>query len=174
MKKLLQFDIEKAKAGAKVETREGRPVRIVCYDKKPEAYPILALVTDKDSEYPIAYKADGRYNHLPESPQDLMIVEEVEDVEEGSVACEYDDRMACKITGWMLNRFKWQSIEELLAYAMIENVGFGVMADQMNYAMGKSVSDMQALLDSLVRKGYLTYTPANKEYTANPNPLYNE
>lgn len=66
----------------------------------------------------------------------------------------------------MLNCFEWQSVEELLAYAMLENIGFGVMADQMTYAMGKSVSDMQALLDSLVRKGYLTYNSTNKEYTA--------
>lgn len=170
MKKQLPFDIEKAFAGAKVETREGRPVRIVCYNKKPEAYPILALVKDKDSEYPIAYAANGRYRSQEdrEHPQDLMIVEEVEDV-------EWDNRMSCKIKGWMLNRFEWQSVDELLAYAMLENLGFGVMADQMTYAMGKSASDTQALLDSLVSKGYLTYNPDNKEYTANiPNHTNNE
>ena len=99
------------------------------------------------------------------SSRDLVIVEEVEDVEVDLEACTFDD-LSVKIKGWMLNRFKWQSLEELMAYAMLENVGFGLMADQINQAMGKSVSDMQALLDSLVRKGRLTYNPANKEYTA--------
>lgn len=79
MKKKIPFNIEKAKAGAKVETRNGRPARIVCYDKKPETYPILALVKYKDSEYPIAYAANGRYCPQGvdcEYPHDLMIVEE--------------------------------------------------------------------------------------------------
>lgn len=174
MKKLLQFDIEKAKAGAKVETREGRPVRIVCYDKKPEHSPILALVKYNGTEVPTLYHDNGIYYLNYASQRDLVIVEEVEDVEVDLGACTFDDRMSCTIKGWMLNRFEWKSMEELLAYAMIENVGFGVMADQMNYAMGKSVSDMQALLDNLVRKGYLAYTPANKEYTANQYPLNNE
>lgn len=167
MKKLLKFDIEKAKAGAKVETREGRPVRIVCYDKKPKHNPILALVNHNGIEVPTLYHTNGHYYPIDVSSQrDLVIVEEVEDVEVDLEACTFDDRMSCTIKGWMLNRFKWQSMEELLAYAMLENVGFGLMADQINQVMGKSVSDMQALLDSLVRKGYLTYNTANKEYTA--------
>lgn len=77
MKKKIPFDIEKAHAGAKVETREGRPARIVCYDKKPEACPILALVKYKDVEIPTTYHADGTY--YPSgivSLRDLVIVEE--------------------------------------------------------------------------------------------------
>ncbi len=166
MKKLLHFDIEKAKAGAKVETREGRPVRIVCYDKKPEHSPILALVKYNGTEAPTLYHANGTYYPNCTSQRDLVIVEEVEDVEVDLETCTFDDRVSFNIKGWMLNRFKWQYMEELMAYAMLENVGFGVKADQINYAMGKSVSDMQALLDSLVSKGYLTYNTANKEYTA--------
>ena len=167
MKKQLLFDIEKAHAGARVETRDGRPVRIVCYDKKPEYNPILALVNYNGIEIPTSYNADGTYYSSGiVSSRDLVIVEEVEDVEVDLEACTFDDRMSCTIKGWMLNRFEWQSVDELLAYAMLENLGFGVMADQMTYAMGKSVSDMQALLGSLVRKGRLTYNPDNKEYTA--------
>ena len=37
------FDLEAARAGAPVQTRDGRAVRIVCFDVKDE-YPILALV----------------------------------------------------------------------------------------------------------------------------------
>ena len=33
-KKLKPFDLEAAKAGAKVITRDGRPVRIICFDRK--------------------------------------------------------------------------------------------------------------------------------------------
>ena len=38
------FDLEAAKAGKKVITRDGKAVRIVCFDLKREAFPILALV----------------------------------------------------------------------------------------------------------------------------------
>lgn len=38
------FDIEKAKAGQPVCTGRGEPVRILCYDKKGDDYPIVALV----------------------------------------------------------------------------------------------------------------------------------
>lgn len=40
------FDLEKAKAGAKVCTRDGRDVRIVCWDMK-NSYPIIGLIMDK-------------------------------------------------------------------------------------------------------------------------------
>lgn len=43
-KKLKPFDLEKAKAGAKVITRVGEPVRIICWDRVNENYPIVALV----------------------------------------------------------------------------------------------------------------------------------
>lgn len=92
MKKKIPFNIEKAKAGAKVETRNGDPVRILCYDKKPDNYPILALINKESGEYPIAYKADGQYFQSgANSQRDLVIVEEVEDVEVDLEACEYDD-----------------------------------------------------------------------------------
>lgn len=79
MKKQLPFDIEKAKAGAKVETRGGSPVRIVCYDKKPELFPILALVNYKDVEIPTVYHANGHYYSFFSS-NDLVIVEEDSEV----------------------------------------------------------------------------------------------
>lgn len=43
-KKLKPFDLEKAKQGAKVVTRDGRPVRIICWDKLDDdnTYPIVA------------------------------------------------------------------------------------------------------------------------------------
>lgn len=42
-----KFDYEKAKAGAPVCTRDGRPARIVCWDVKYVSYSILALIKDE-------------------------------------------------------------------------------------------------------------------------------
>ena len=38
------FDLEAAKAGAPLITREGNPARIVCFDAQSETHPLLALV----------------------------------------------------------------------------------------------------------------------------------
>ena len=46
--KLKPFDLEKAKQGGRVITRDGRNVRIICWDLKYDMYPIVALVMDKD------------------------------------------------------------------------------------------------------------------------------
>lgn len=62
-KKLKPFDLEKAKAGAKLVTKDGRPVRIICWDKLDDdnTYPIVALVKDKDGteEEIETYSLDG-------------------------------------------------------------------------------------------------------------------
>ena len=42
------FDIEAAKNGAEVYTDTGCKVRIIAYDRVCDAYPIVALVTDKN------------------------------------------------------------------------------------------------------------------------------
>lgn len=59
-KKLKPFDLEKAKQGAKVVTRDGRPARIICWDKLGDMYPLVALVKDKDgTEDTETYTLDG-------------------------------------------------------------------------------------------------------------------
>lgn len=69
-----EFDIEKAKNGAKVCTRNGNPARIVCWDVKDELSPILALVTEKGIEVPYLYLKDGRmYVNETHFPKDLMM-----------------------------------------------------------------------------------------------------
>lgn len=45
---LKEFDLEAAKAGKPVCTRDGRKARIICFDRKIKYYPILALVTERD------------------------------------------------------------------------------------------------------------------------------
>lgn len=68
------FDLEKAKKGAEVCTRDGHKARIVCYDTKGE-YPIAALVEENGQERSYLYTQEGGfhakgYTHT----KDLMLV----------------------------------------------------------------------------------------------------
>ena len=74
--KLIPFDVEKAKAGAQVITRNGRPVTICRYDVKNKDYPILGLVELVDGkEVPQAFTESGKsFNgDDQERPFDLCI-----------------------------------------------------------------------------------------------------
>lgn len=78
------FDLASYKNGAKVKTRNGREVRIICTDVKNQYYPIGALVKyDDGSEGYRSYTSEGRF--LPYKStitnDDLVIVEEVEEPE---------------------------------------------------------------------------------------------
>lgn len=82
MSKLKPFDLEAAKAGAKVVTRDGRQVRIICWDAKLKLnFSIVALVTmDNGDELTNRYNNDG--NRLggigEEHPYDLFLLDESE------------------------------------------------------------------------------------------------
>ena len=78
---LKPFDIQKAREGKPVCTRDGRKVRIICFDKK-YIRPIVALVdhgdeVDEEVEEIIECHNDGYYNcrEIP-SPNDLMMLPE--------------------------------------------------------------------------------------------------
>ena len=79
MKKKIQkpFDAEAAKRGAKIETRNGKSVRIVCYDKKG-VYSIIALIDYGEVENYSAYTIKGGLIPNETSEEDLVIIEEVE------------------------------------------------------------------------------------------------
>lgn len=49
--KRIPFDLERAKRGDKVIDNKGRNVRIVCFDRKEEGYPLLTLHDAGDREY---------------------------------------------------------------------------------------------------------------------------
>lgn len=51
------FDIELAKQGHKVQTKDGTPARIICYDRNDDSFPIVALIYD--DELPRLYRANG-------------------------------------------------------------------------------------------------------------------
>lgn len=80
---LKPFDLEAAKAGKPVCTRDGRKARIICFDYKGDAnsYPILALILDATergvpTEIIAKYTEDGRYakyNNV-KNDEDLMML----------------------------------------------------------------------------------------------------
>lgn len=69
-----EFNLEEAKAGKPVCTRNGRPVRIICFNLKTKLYPIAAAVEyDGYGEQVAAYTLDGRFTDGGKSEQDLMM-----------------------------------------------------------------------------------------------------
>lgn len=78
--RLISFNIEKAKAGAKVFTRNGNQVRIGFYDAKDDKFPIVAaILSDNGAEDIIQYTKNGTFCiNESKHPLDLFIEEEVE------------------------------------------------------------------------------------------------
>lgn len=74
-----EFNLELAKQGHEVQTRDGDPARIVCYDRKSEEgyYPIVALIEKEGEEETYFYTSDGRYFKNPNntSELDLFMIE---------------------------------------------------------------------------------------------------
>ena len=75
---LRPFDLEAAKAGKPVCTRDGRKARIICFDaKRKDGKNIMALIPSK--EYPefedlVAYPNNGNYHGGHENDSDLMML----------------------------------------------------------------------------------------------------
>ena len=67
-----EFDLEAAKRGAAVCTRDGSCVRIVCTDCRGED-PIVALVNYKIGEDVYTYNSRGRYYRSADSDLDLFM-----------------------------------------------------------------------------------------------------
>ena len=71
-----EFDINLAKAGKPVCTRDGRKARIICFDAKG-TFPIIALVDEKVEEFAFSYTADGNFSAEKEiCDEDLMMLPE--------------------------------------------------------------------------------------------------
>jgi hypothetical protein len=77
------FDLEAYKNGAKIRTRDGHEVRIICTDAKNPYFPIIALVKLVDcNEINLQYTSKGKALLTKNvSGDDLVIVEEVEEPE---------------------------------------------------------------------------------------------
>ena len=69
------FDLELAKKGHPVCTRDGKDVRIICFDAKTGEYPIIALVYCAKSctETVHSYNLEGKHFTTEEDNSDLMM-----------------------------------------------------------------------------------------------------
>ena len=71
------FNLELAKQGCPVCTRDGQKVRIVCFDVKSKDYPLLALVEIDGKEISLLLTKDGCfYADKEKDHRDLFIVSE--------------------------------------------------------------------------------------------------
>lgn len=75
MQKMKPFDLEAAKAGKPVCTRDGRKARIICFDAKC-IKPIVALIQGSDNSEQIEYYTENGVfsNGGTEKNRDLMIL----------------------------------------------------------------------------------------------------
>ena len=77
--KRIPFDINKAQAGAKVITRDGRLVKeLDCFDCEGNSHPIIAYVQEENGLTTYGFTKNGTFNIHEEikSPHDLFIEEE--------------------------------------------------------------------------------------------------
>lgn len=69
-----EFNLELAKKGHPVCTREGYPARIICWDLKDKDYPIVALIDTYGDEQPSKFTSEGKYSvKLEETAYDLLM-----------------------------------------------------------------------------------------------------
>ena len=73
------FNLEEAKAGKPVCTRDGRPARIVEFDMKDEKFPIVAIMVGRDKEEVGTFTLRGTYHTGLENPRDLMMATVMEE-----------------------------------------------------------------------------------------------
>lgn len=74
------FDLAKAKAGAKLRTKDGNPVEIFKWDARG-IWPIRGMIITKDKDISASWNSEGKwwFGKFPNS--NLVIVEEVEEPE---------------------------------------------------------------------------------------------
>lgn len=107
--KRIPFDVEKAKSGAKIVTREGRfSVRILDYNIKDTRFPILALVEVDGKEKPYTFTTSGKFLYENEDALDLFI----EEVEETDNYDPYKETVK-SIADMVESYSELQSLEEL-------------------------------------------------------------
>lgn len=84
-----EFDLEAAKKGAPVCTRDGRKARIVCFDVQDGVYQILALITYPSGEDSMFYTNQGKSDTISNNC-DLMMADIPEIPHEGWVNIRYN------------------------------------------------------------------------------------
>lgn len=73
-----QFNLKEAQEGAEVCTRNGRDVRILCYDCKKDGFPIVALVRDfPGAEEVCSYTDKGVYARFSDNTDFDLVMKPV-------------------------------------------------------------------------------------------------
>ena len=73
------FNLEEAKQGKPVQTRDGRDARIICFDAKRKDTSIVCLITcfeDGIEDLFSYFREDGRWHNSQESTHDLFMKSE--------------------------------------------------------------------------------------------------
>ena len=71
-----EFNLEEAKNGAIIKTRDGNDVRIISYDGRNDRNQIAAWVTYDGKEALYSYGINGHYNGFEDDSRNLVIIEE--------------------------------------------------------------------------------------------------
>jgi len=69
------FNLEQAKAGKPVVTRDGRKAKIIYWERKQKDYPIVALIGDWEQDIE-SYRTDGRIMTHTDDGYDLFMASE--------------------------------------------------------------------------------------------------
>jgi hypothetical protein len=76
LRKDIQSEENGYKGRYKVQTREGNPARIICWNRKDDEYPIVALVEAYSIEVSLSYRKNGMYNSTDSTCEyDLLLVD---------------------------------------------------------------------------------------------------
>ena len=115
-KNLKPFDLEAAKAGKPVCTRDGRKARIICFDRKGKQPIIALIIQDNEEEFIENYHLSGRFNvdDTFENDGDLMMLPEKK---EGWAVIFKDDLLRTEKEARELAE---QSISEVIRIEKIE------------------------------------------------------
>ena len=111
MQKMKPFDLEAARSGKPVCTRDGRKARIICFDRQVSKYPIVSLVQDSNCKESIHYyDTEGKSSIHPKL--DLMMLPEKH---EGwvNIYTPLDNRYAA----WMRSPDVYKTREEAIEMA---------------------------------------------------------
>ena len=101
LRKDIQSEENKYTGRYKVQTKDGIPVRIICWDKKDTKFPIIILAEDSSHSYEAIYtfRNNGKYNpNDNESSTDLCLVDTWEPkFKVGDIIRYKDDNIVRKI-----------------------------------------------------------------------------
>ena len=146
-KELKPFDIEKAKAGATIVTRDYKPVRILTYDCKSDIYPIIALMDAGGVELIGKFTITGEYILGSPLEYNLFILEENDHIDFEEI---YDCEQAVR------NYNKIVAISKLFTIADYYNKLTGLTVNWNNHYSSKFCIYYDHEINQYVADAWLT------------------